>query len=89
MASFFSNLFGGGGTKEGAEKGIAERNRALATGTKSAEERTTQGAGYYDKAQEWFDPSYDTANQGNLAYSQAMGLGTKPTWSSPAIDGTS
>lgn len=76
MASFFSKLFGGGGTEEGAEKGIAERNRALATGTKYAEDKTAQGAGYYDKAQQWFDPSYETANLGNTAYAEAMGLTT-------------
>ena len=76
MAGFFDKLFGGGGTKEGADKGVAERNAALATGTQLATDNTTKGAGYYDKAQQWFDPSYDTANSGNQAYARAMGLGT-------------
>ena len=76
MASFFSNLFGGGGTKEGAEKGVAERNRALATGTTYAEGKTGQAVGEYDEAQKWLDPSYQTANLGNKAYAASMGLDT-------------
>jgi hypothetical protein len=74
MAGFFDKLFGGGGTAEGAEKGIAERDAKLRGGEKIYRDETGKAAGYYDEAQKWFDPSYETANKGNADYADAAGL---------------
>jgi hypothetical protein len=74
MASFFSSLFGGGGTQEGAEKGAAARTAALGGAQQYLEGQTDKAAGFYGQGQGRYDAVGANANAGDKAYADAMGL---------------